>query len=239
MSITSLGLKQASTAITKRLIINVTGKEKSGKTNMALSAPGPIVLFDFDYGLEGVVSKFAGLKKVYSSEFRISEIAPGKFESEWNRFVKEFKGALGEKEVKSVVIDTGTELWELIRLCRFGKLTQVMPQHYGPVNAEMRGLIRDAYSSNKNLIILHKMSQVYINNQPTKDYAMSGFKDIPYSVQVNCLTWREDGGGPFHVSVTDCRQNSEVAGMELEGDMCNFQTLAQIIFPSSEDGDWI
>ncbi len=238
MTIAQMGLKQASTAITKRLIINVTGKEKSGKTNMALTAPGPIILFDFDYGLEGVVSKFAGLKKVYTSEFRISEIAVGRFESEWLRFVKEFKASLLEKEVRTVIVDTGTELWELIRLARFGKLTQVMPQHYGPINAEMRGLIRDVYSSNKNLVILHKMSQVYINNQPTKDYAMAGFKDIPYSVQVNCLTWREDGGGDFHCEVVDCRQSSEMAGVDLVEDMANFPTLASMIFPDTSMEDW-
>ena len=51
--------KKASTSIVKRLIMNVIGKEKSGKTNFALSAPGPTLLFDFDYGLEGVVQKFA------------------------------------------------------------------------------------------------------------------------------------------------------------------------------------
>ncbi len=50
--------------------------------------------------------------------------------------------ALESKEIKSIVIDTASEAWELVRLARFGKLTQVMPQHYGPVNTEFRDMIK-------------------------------------------------------------------------------------------------
>lgn len=223
----------------KRLIVNITGKEKSGKSNLALTAPGPIALFDFDYGLEGVVEKFAGKKSIYRSEYRISELSADKYISEWERHKKEFRAALSHKGVRTVVEDTGTEMWELVRLARFGKLTQVMPQHYGPVNAELRGLVRDAYSSDKNLIFLHKMTQVYINNQPTKDYAMAGFKDIPYAVQVNCLAWREEGGGDFHLEIQDCRQNSAIAGMDLVGDMINFPQLAMMVYPDTEEDNWV
>jgi hypothetical protein len=238
VSIASLGLKKADTTIRRRLIINVVGKEKQGKTNFGLTAPGPIILFDLDYGLEGVVSKFAGTKAIYPSEYRINEISPAHFLSTWERFKKEFGGALKEKEVRSVIVDTGTEMWELIRLARFGKLTQVMPQHYGPVNSELRGLIRDAYSSDKNLIILHKMTEIYKNNQPTGEFGMAGFKDIPYNVQVNLLCWR-DTDGTFHATINDCRQNSDLAGMDLIGDMVNFPTLASLVFPATEEGDCI
>lgn len=238
MSIASLGLKKADTKILRRLIVNVVGKEKQGKTNFGLTAPGPIILFDLDYGLEGVVSKFAGQKDIYPTEYRINEISANQFLATWERFKKELVAALKEKEVRSIVVDTGTEMWELIRLARFGKLTQVMPQHYGPVNSELRGLIRDAYSSDKNLILLHKMTEVYRNNQPTGEYAMAGFKDIPYNVQVNVLCWR-DTDGIFHATINDCRQNSDLAGMDLVGDMVNFQTLATLVFPGTEEEDWI
>jgi hypothetical protein len=239
MSIASLGLKKANTDITKRMIVNVVGKEKQGKTNFGLTAPGPIVLFDFDYGLEGVINKFAGKKAIYPSEYRINEISAGQFLSSWERFRKEFTGALKEKEVRSILIDTGTEMWELIRLARFGKLTQVMPQHYGPVNAELRGIVRDAYSSDKNLILLHKMTEIYVENKPSGRFGMAGFKDIPYNVQVNVLCWRNTDDQVFHATINDCRQNSDLAGLDLEGDMVNFPTLATLVFPGTEEGDWI
>lgn len=240
MSIAQLSfLKQASpTPAKRRLIVSIMGREKQGKTHVGFTAPGPIAAFDFDYGQEGVIHKFAKDKRIYTSEFRIGEISAEKFNVEWERYKKEYRAALNEKELRSLIIDTNTELWELARMAKFGKLTQVMPHQYGPVNAEMRGLIRDAYSSDKNVIFLHKMSEQYVNNSPTGRYVMAGFKDTPYSVQVNCLVWREEGGGDFHLEVTDCRQNPDVAGMDLTGDMCNFQTLATMIFPDSNEKDW-
>ena len=217
--------------------MNVVGKEKSGKTNLALTAPGPIALFDFDYGLEGVVDKFIGTKAIHTSEYRIGEIAADKFVASWERFKKEFTACLHEKEVRTMVVDTGTEMWELVRMARFGKLTQVMPHQYGPVNGELRSLIRDTYSSDKNLILLHKMTEIYLNNQPTGRFGMAGFKDIPYSVQVNVLCWR-DTEQTFHAEINDCRQNADVAGMELIGEMINFPQIAQLVYPNTSEDDW-
>lgn len=233
------GFAKADTKIAKRLIISVMGREKQGKTNFGLTAPGPIAVFDFDYGMEGVVNKFAASKQIFISEYRIHEINADKFVASWEKFKKDFYACLAapKKEVRSIVVDTATEEWELARMARFGKLTQVMPQHYGPVNAEMRGLIRDAYSSEKSVIFLHKMSQVYINNQPTKDYALAGFKDTPYSVQVNVQCWRDEDQ-VFHATVLDCRQNPSINGMDIVGDMINFTTLATMIFPETSEEDW-
>lgn len=237
MSIKSMGLKKAVVEKPKRLIVNTMGKEKSGKTNLGLTAPGPIVLFDFDYGLEGVIGKFASDKDIYPSEYRINEIAANAFITQFERFKKEFASALKEPEVRSIVVDTGTELWELARMARFGKLTQVMPHNYGPVNAEMRGLIRDAYSSDKNLILLHKMTEIYKNDKPTGTFGLAGFKDVPYNVQVNILCWRDEEQ-VFHATIQDCRQNAEVAGFDMIGDMISFPNLATLVFPETEEGDW-
>lgn len=237
MSIESLGFKKADMSVMHRLIVNVMAREKSGKTHFALTAPGPIVLFNFDFGLEGVINKF-NKKPIYASEYRINEISPDKYAAEWERFKRENKAAMNEKQVRTIIWDTGTEVWELIRMARFGKLTQVMPHQYGPVNSEMRTLVRDAYSSDKNLIVLHKMGIQYVNNNPTDKYVMAGFKDIPYNVQVNCLAWREDGGGDFHLEISDCRQNSDMAGLDMVGDMINFQNLAMMVLPGTSEKDW-
>lgn len=221
--------KPASTAVKQRLIAHVMGREKSGKTNFSLTAPDPIILFDFDYGLEGVVHKFATSKKIYTSEYRIHEISPGKFVAEWDRFKNEFKIALNDPEVRSVVWDTGTEVWELLRMARFGKLTQVMPHNYGPVNAEMRGLIRDAYSSDKNFIIVNKMTEQYLNDKPTGKFVFQGFKDIPYSSQINIHTQRNEDN-EFQATIVDCRQNAAVMGIVLEGPLVDFQVVLDMVF---------
>lgn len=239
VSIKSLGLTRSSNTTIKRrrLIVNIMGKEKQGKTHFGLTAPGPIGLLDFDYGLEGVVDKFHGDKAIYPVEYRLGEITAGQHLAVWEKAKTMLKDMLKEKELRSVLIDTGTEAWELLRMARFGKLTQVMPQHYGPVNAEMRELIREAYSSDKNLILLHKMTEIYANNQPTGKFGMAGFKDVPYNVQVNLLAWR-DTDGIFHTTIQDCRQNADLAGLDLVGELCNFPALASMVFPDTAMEEW-
>jgi len=39
--------------------------------------------------------------------------------------------------------------------------------------------------------------------------------------------------------VKDCRQNPDVAGMDLVNDMANFQTLATLVFPETIEKDWV
>lgn len=232
-------LNKASSEVTRRMIMSIVGREKSGKTNFALTAPDPIAILDFDYGLEGVINKFPH-KKIYTSEYRMNEISADKFKSEVDRFKKEYRTLLMDKFIRSIIVDTGTEMWELFRMAAFGKLTQVMPHQYGPVNGEMRSMIRDAYSSSKNVIFLHKMGERYVNNQPTGQYVMAGFKDMPYAVQINGLAWREtDGDRSFHLEITDCRQDPMLVGMDVMDSMINFQTIATMVFPGTKEEDWV
>lgn len=232
-----------------RLIISVTGREKHGKTHFALTAPGPIAYFDLDIGTEGVVEKFVGNgKQVYHKDYDYhilkdirskGPVDPTPYVEMWEQMKADFVEILGSK-VRSVIFDTATEIWELLRMSRFGKLTQVMPHQYGPVNAEYRGLLRLAYMSNKNLILLHKMKAEYVNDKRTGAYERAGFSDTGFMVQVNVRAWRrlnDDQQLVFGLTVDDCRQNAEMAGMELESPMCDFPTLASMVTNTDQD-EW-
>lgn len=215
-----------------RLIMSVAGLEKQGKTHFALTAPGPIAMFSTDIGEEGVVEKFIDEKEIYLMSIdRVDEDAAEQAPTEFERFRKAYKEMLRGKEVRTIVVDTATEIWELLRMARFGRLTQVMPYQYGPVNAEYRALIRDAYNYDKNLILLHKMKAQYINDKRTGEYERAGFSDTGFLVQINSQIYRysPDDGGDFVLWVRDCRQNPDLAGQELEGPMCNFQMLAEMV----------
>ena len=131
----------------------------------------------------------------------------------------------------TVVMDTASEAHELSRLAAFGKLTQVMPHHYGPVNAEWRELIRLAYDSDMNTILIHKMKPKYVNDVRTKEYEIKGFSETGYLVQANLITDREnnpDGGLPkYSMFVEDCRQNSTLNGTMLP--VPNFEFLLNVV----------
>lgn len=223
-----------------RIIISVCGLEKQGKTHFGLTAPGPIAYFSTDIGEEGVVDKFSDKEIHIMNVDRVDEDSAEQAPAEFNRFKTAYLAMLRGKEVRSIVLDTATEIWEILRMARFGRLTQVMPYQYGPVNAEYRALIREAYNHDKNLILLHKMKAQYLNDKRTGEYERAGFNDTGFLVQVNAQIYRysPEDGGDFVLWVKDCRQNPDLAGEEMEGPMCSFPMLASLILPGVGVEEW-
>jgi hypothetical protein len=225
-----------------RIIVSVAGLEKQGKTHFALTAPGPVALFSTDIGEEGVTEKFEKEKEVWVKDVaRIDEDAAEEAPAEWDRFKSAYLDLMKGSEVRSIVVDTATEIWELLRMARFGRLTQVMPYQYGPVNAEFRALIREAYKWDKNLILLHKMKAQYINDKRTGEWERAGFSDMGFLVQVNTQVYRYDpeSGGEFCLWVKDCRQNPDLAGEVFEGEGCSFPMLAMNVLPNVDPSAWM
>lgn len=225
------------------------GLEKRGKNHFALSAPGPVGILSLDLGLDGVVQKFQNKKEIWVAEHRVNttalraqhnmeDVAEVANEA-WNNIMRDYDEMLASG-AKSGIIDTATELWEILRLARFGKLDQVRPHHYGPVNAEFREVIRKAYDTDMNLLLLHKMKDEYKNDSRTGDVKRSGFSDMGFLVQVIVQCWRDEEKAPdcFHATVVDCRQDPTLNGFDMQGEMATFPTLAQLVFTETSAEDW-
>lgn len=240
----------------RRIIVNIEGEEKSGKNHMGFSyTGGPIYLHSFDIGDEGVVDKFVeggeywykGRPEVYVAEYAL-EVQPGEASAKavaesagklWDGFVANYKDSIESTRDNDglVLCDTGTEMWELLRLASFGKLTQVMPHHYGPVNAEFRDLIRFAYEGS-NVAFLHKLVDEWENytgsdgkekGRKTGNKTRKGFSDMPFLVQANVMCWREDregGGSDFFAQVRDCRQNPDLNNVVINNSLDELLSLA-------------
>ena len=227
-SLERVGFTTERAAPKRRALLSICGREKQGKTHFALTAPGPIALIDMDIGTEGVIEKFTD-KEIYYLDFKPPEdkvLA----ETDWERLVEGVTTVLEHDEIRTLIWDTATEGWELLRMARFGKLSQVMPHQYGPVNAEWRRLIRKAYDSDVNLILLHKMKKKYVNDKWNGTYERSGFADIGFLAQCNAEVSRDTETGEFRCHVIDSRQNPDLANVDLEGPMCNFETLLDLVF---------
>ena len=223
-----------------RIITSVAALEKQGKTHFALTAPDPIAFINTDVGTEGVIEKFAH-KVIYPIEIAREE---GETQDTAIRELKRYKdayhAALEEKSVRSIVVDTSTEIWELYRMAKFGQLTEIMPYMYREVNKEYRDMVRKAYSYNKNIIMLHKMKEEYVGKNKTGEYGLAGFKETDYLVQVNVRLYRyaPEDGGAFALYVKDCRQNPDIAGTELVDPMCSFPFLAATVLPDVDASHW-
>lgn len=258
------GFKRADAPVARRLICTIDGLDKQGKTHIGLTAPGPIAVINTDDGLDGVVQKFQQDKEIMVADYRINmnggRIAKPTLEQQqemanicakvWASVMKDYVEAL-DGGARTILCDTGTELWEILRMARFGKLTQVMPHHYGPVNAEFRDFVRMAsertkargYPEDVNLIMQHKLKEEYKNNSEGKgtktgEYERAGMKDIPFLVQVAAVAWREDDvevPDCFHLTVSTCRHKPELVGVDLQGEMASFPMLAAAVLDADPE----
>lgn len=237
----------------RRLVASISGLDKSGKTNFALTAPGPIAYANYDTGLEGVIHKFESNKQVYRNDYRVV-VPPGAGVQQvaevgnevWERYKKDMRAAWKSDVIRSTVVDPESETWELIRIARFGKLTQVMPHHYGPVNAEYRNFINEVYDTDKNLILLGRLKEEWENQvvngkevgKKTGKLERVGMKDIPYIVQVNAIAHHDSETRQFSIEIVNCRQNPDLCGFVLPQELCTFQQLAMLVYPDSTEEEW-
>ena len=238
------GFKKPNTEVRPRLIISLEGLSKAGKTHFALTAPDPICFFNLDKGIEGVIHKFVQKKEIFVSNYPIPLDPRDKYPDMnkvipvWEQFKADYVTAL-ESGVKTIVIDTATEANELIKLARLGKLTQILPFNYIPVNYEFKALIDQALicPKNVNVIFIHKQHVKWVDGHATKDLERAGFKDIEFIVQAYLRNFHDEDG--FNIEMLDCRHDKSLKGVVLTGtDVCNFQTIASMILPQFPPETW-
>jgi len=233
---------RATSQVKQRLILNIQGPEGTGKDHMAFTYDGgPIYVHSFDQGLDGVVQKFQDTRQIYVAEYELS-LQPGEGTDKevgqaanvvWEQFKANMMDSYASTRTEGmVVVDTGSETWELIRLAYFGRLTQVMPHMYAKPNAEFRELVREGFDAS-NVAWLHKMVDEWENytdskgqekGRKTGNKTYRGMNDIPFLVQGSVETWSQprDGGGggvEFGCTVLDkYRMNPDLIGMDFNND---------------------
>jgi len=254
-TLTKAGFSVPQPPSTRRVVVCSRGLDKRGKTHWAMTAPGPMAIVALDTGTKEVANKFLGNKDLICAYYRVSgpyndrTAAQEAAEKEWNAVKTSIVTAIQHPKLRTLVVDTGTELWELLRLAWFGKLDHVMPQHYGPVNREMRDLVKGAYERDDlNVVWVHKVKKQYVQNKKGEDswngtYEMAGFGDMPYLADITIEHyWRnatEDQPGRFGMRVVGVgRQTPDVCGLELEGEDCTFGMLATLLYPDVDPKWW-
>ncbi len=248
------GFIEAPTIQNRGFVAVVTGNWKTGKTHLSLTAPAPIAYINHDCGQRGVIEKAAREKKIVYVEFDYHDSTDiNEHKAMWEKSKRAFIDALESPHIRTVVQDTSTEAFELIRMARFGKLNKVamdggkaVPYPWGEVNAEFRDLVRRALKTDKVVILTHRTKKEYVDNEETGKRIRSGYGDMDFVSDVNIETWKrierdEDGeitGRKFGMTVLDCRLNRDIEGMELEEPISSIPMLATQIFPDTEIEEW-
>lgn len=226
-----------------RLIISTEGLKGAGKTHWALTAPGPLAFFNLDIGLEGVLHKFKQEKEIFISDCRFhktldkklkaTESAHTRYIDLWLRFIEHYEKALNHPEIRTIIIDTATELWELLRLAKLGRLKEVLPHQYSECNMVFSDMIRAAYDEDKNLILIHRVKQRYANEKWDGTYIRAGFKDTGNLSQIVLRNTYTRKTGVFQFELLECRPEPAFIGgvFDSADGICNFETLKDLIFP--------
>lgn len=222
----------------KRLLVRISGLEKMGKTHWALTAPSPIAFFDIDRSAEDIVWKFLSEKDIYHKEYRGSREGDDEaYKAAWTAFKRDYYAALDAPGIRTIIVDTETELWEMARLAEFGKLSKVLSREYGPVNKEFREVIDAAQSSEKNLVMISRLKKQYRDDKWNGRYESRGFGETGFLVHVNVETTQNEDG-VFVSRIVNCRHDPSANGETFEGDMSTFQFVALRVFTGSAYTDW-
>lgn len=245
------GFEIASDDITYRLLIASQGRDKSGKTEFGFTAPSPIAVISMDIGLEGVVEKWVKRgKKIWVAHFNVPPVVnQSEYLGVFNRTRDAYYKAISHKDVRTVLVDTGTDWWELARLAEFGQLSPAadIKRAYAPLNQLFRSLLKMGFDTNKSIIITHKMKENWtikqLANGKVQDvadgtYSRAGFSESEYLVQANIEHRYNRDTGKFEIEILNCRQNMNMTGMTLIGDECTFANVGSLIFEGTSVQDW-
>lgn len=237
----------------KRLLVGTDGWPNTGKTEFALSAPEPIMILCLDRGMDSVMDnprppitrgRDIGYKVI---PLPVQILDTNHYLEVWRAFYDEYKKALDNPDVRTVVLDSDSDSWELQRLAGFGRLTQVPPLQYPAVNAARKMMIARAWDSGKIVIGTNKLEQEYkqstdpsgkVVSERTGNDRRQGFKDFDYLWQVQLRHLYDEQKQIWGLKIMRCKADTSLQGMELWGDDCNFKSLVMTIYPQIKIQEW-
>lgn len=247
---------EASDEFTQRTVLmDIIGPEGTGRTRLALTAPGPIALINADEKVEGIVQPFVREgKKIKIATFGMTATSDKQAtltqgEQVWGRVRGWLTDSMGW--AKTTVVDTATEGWELCRLANFGELNPKgnrMDRLYGPVNAEFRAAFKQFRIVGKsNLVTIHQTKDHYVDKMKdgvlqsvnTGTTKRAGFKEFGYIADVVLRTGKSVVGGDivFTATIEKGWWNATTEGLTFEGEDCRFSYIMSII-TETEESEW-
>lgn len=242
---------RATEDIKPRLIWSAYGEAGSGKTHFALGAPGPIVVYSFDFGLESVIEKYAGEKEIYVKEYEWVNAPQGEITQEFaieqrDAFIEDYKRAV--KIARTVIIDRETDLYDMFKYAEHGPTKEGTPKDWGALKARLNKIVNIAKASDVNLGLLQGMRNEWISNvnQNTgrKGITQSGRRIRAGMDEIESLTHID----LFHhydkatkTYTIDIGKSRGPGGFDVQGssvDNLDFKTFAQMVFTDTTEGDW-
>lgn len=251
----------------RRLMIGTEGRSDTGKTEFALSAPGPGIVVCLDRGFDALYDN-PHPPPTRRNDFAYKVVmAPGnqgganqqEYLQHWNAFKQDYYHALDNVDARTVVLDGDANSWELQRLAAHGKLTGIYPAtRYTDVYAARRNLINRAWDAGKIVIATNMVRAEYktvvdefgkpvIDKQTNQEvrertgrYERQGFPDQEYLWQIQlCHLYNiPPHEGQWGIRILKCKPDPSLVGFELWGEDCNFASLVSVTHPNVDPAEW-
>lgn len=257
----ALGFEKAMSEVRPLLYLAIDGRDKSGKTHFALTAPGDIGVIDINRGLEGVIQKFQKKKDIYHLKVETARDQQTAI-TNFRKFEEAWRKLLTETKVRSLIVDNFGEVWELARIAQFGQQSS-RARNYGDLNALMDELLDmplDEANQNTNVILIHNLKDEWVDDKQTGRLARWGYKNTKHKAQINALiempgeyydrlryvgtdTYKSeardtDDTTKHRLTINNSRFDSDDKDQMFEDDKCNFKSLAMWVHPKVPSSHW-
>lgn len=236
--------QDAPTELTRRSVFLLAyGDTNSGRSTFALTAPGPIAYLHSAEKIEGIIQPFAREKEIRVYDFG-GTVPPNASVKETSRIADEtwqnVKAAWVDAYgwARTIVIDTETDLWELIRLAYFGDIKPSggrLELNWGPVNSDWKAMFRSFKGQDgTNLIVISQTEDEYKESKKgfgtkTGNTVRKGQKSIPFMADVIVRTESDMMTQEFTSTIEKPWYGMHAMGLELEGEMSNFGQVMSMI----------
>lgn len=208
----------------KGIVISAEGKEKCGKTwNILHTAPHPLVYISCDRDNRRAVkaARLQGREILWSGQYlfvpspKMLHVAGQKDDDDvliengkrmaplWNAIHRDYMEALSDPKITTVVLDSGTAAYDMVRVKSFGKVNGVGTFKYTKTNAIFRELIAAAQASEKVVIFIHRLGDEWGkgtdargNETSTKTggLVMQGYNQMNFEVDAIIRHWKGENG---------------------------------------------
>jgi hypothetical protein len=246
-----------------KLFLGVFGKAGTGKTRIMATAPGLGVIplqRKTRPTVEQVMRELYPKRKVwwpknaeefyrYKNPMEMSMMGATESKEFYRALVDKIKAAcwslLDMPEVKTIGIDSGYTLYQMIVSAHYGRSTKFSELRvaWEPPNTEMRMLLESLQA--KHIVFTTESKEAWSGsgkNAVSLGYDdPAGYKQLGY--EANCLVeTKYTTAEGFWVDIRMCQDRASLQGADgeklLMGEMVEFKYLAQQLRPESQIEDW-
>lgn len=170
-----------SDTLVPNIITSISGYPKSGKTHLSMSWPEPIKIYSFDLGADFIRAKFPDKHiDIHNFDLPIIDSDPPDpyAEAIWDEFKSEYKKDVEGGTYKTVILDTATAVWEIVRhaITEEKNRKKLLEVEYALPNIKMYGLFARPRVTGVNLITIQYLRDKYVKGENSGIVEMDGWK---------------------------------------------------------------